>query len=262
GPTREAVDVRFIKAGKTFVAIDTAGVRKRSSRKGDIEFYSLNRAERSIRRADVVLLMIDATEPISIVDKQLGHYIAEQFKPVILVINKFDLVSDRATSGDYADYLEQVLPGLDYAPVAVTTATEQRNVQGVLDLAANLFKQASTRVTTGQLNDFIEKISGERGPGGTGGTHGGPAKIYYATQVGIRPPTIVLFVNSLRKASGAFERFVINRLREMLPFKEVPLRLMVRERSRRAIGKEQGDTTPRSHHKRKHPFQDKRNPER
>ena len=246
GTTRDAIDVRFVREGRTFVAIDTAGVRRRQSVKGDIDFYSVARAERSIRRCDVALLMIDATEPVSIVDKQLGRYIIDQFKPVILVINKFDLVKDRATSGQYAEYLAQVLPGLDFAPVVVTTATEQRNVYSVLDLAANLFKQANSRVSTAALNEAVELITGERGPGGAGGRgpNAGPVKVFYATQVAIQPPTVVLFVNKLLRVNPSFEKFVINRLRDRLPFKEVPIRLLVRERARRALPGQEAPERP------------------
>ncbi len=243
GTTRDSIDVRFVKDGRTFLAIDTAGIRKRGKIKGDVEFYSFARAQRSIRRADVVLLLIDATEPVGSVDKKLGRYIAEQFKPVILVINKFDLVAGRAVSGDYAHYLGQVLPGLDYAPIATTTATEARNVQSVLDLANQLFKQSATRVSTAQLNETVERITGERGPGSS--PHGGPARIYYATQVAVRPPTLVLFVNDPRKVTPSFEHYLINRFRELLPFKEVPIRLLVRERSGRHSAGDEAPARPR-----------------
>ncbi|MCG3180956.1 MAG: GTPase Der [Phycisphaerae bacterium] len=230
GTTRDAVDVRFVRDGHSFLAIDTAGVRRRGSVKADVDFYSLHRAQRSIRRADVVLFMMDATVPVSGVDKRLGQYITEQFKPVILVINKYDLVKDRADSGDYADYLTEVLPGLEYAPVALTTASESRNVQSVLDLASSLFRQACTRVGTGQLNAVIEQISGAQGPG-VGMSKGGQARIYYATQVAVRPPTIVSFMNDPRRVTPAFEKYLLNRFRESLPFPEVPMRLLFRARS-------------------------------
>ena len=230
GTTRDAIDVRFVRDGHSFLAIDTAGVRKRSSVKQDVDFYSLHRAQRSIRRADVVLFLIDATLPVSVVDKQLGHYIAGQFKPVILVINKYDLVKDQADSGDYADYLTEVLPGLDYAPVALTTATDGKNVQSVLDLATSLFKQACTRVTTGPLNAVIERVVGGQAPG-VAMAKAGPGKVLYGTQVAVRPPTIVLFVNDPRRISPQYQKFLINRFREQLPFPEVPIRLMLRSRS-------------------------------
>src|SRR5688572_31903716 len=138
GTTRDSVDVRFEKDGRTLVVIDTAGVRKkRHMATNDIEFYSFHRAQRSIRRADVVLMLIDGTEPVSEPDKKLAQYIADQYKPVILVINKWDRVLDNARRqaeerntgfssdllmNEYREYLEQELKFLDYAPMAFITA--------------------------------------------------------------------------------------------------------------------------------------------
>jgi GTP-binding protein len=112
GTTRDAVDVRFEKDGRQFVAIDTAGIRKKSKISGSIEFYSYVRATRSITRADVVLFLIDATLKVSQVDKKLAGFIVEQFKPCILVINKWDLAKDFADADDYSEYLGKMLPGL------------------------------------------------------------------------------------------------------------------------------------------------------
>src|SRR5207247_3488218 len=138
-------DVRFEKEGKTLVVIDTAGVRKkRQMVSNDIEYYSFHRAQRSIRRADVVIMLIDGAEHLSEPDKKLAQYIAEQFKPVILVVNKWDLVlknakqqaeekgmefSDDLLMEEFAEYLEQEMPNLNYAPIMFTTAKDGRNVQ-------------------------------------------------------------------------------------------------------------------------------------
>ncbi len=228
GTTRDAVDVRFEREGNVCIAIDTAGVRKKSKQSDDIEFYSHHRAELSIRRADVVLLLIDSTEDVTQVDKHLARYIAEQLKPCILVVNKWDLAKDRATTDDYGEYLLKVLPGLHYAPVAFTTATESKNIQSVIDLAAALFKQARTRVSTGELNAVISTVMETNQPSPKRGR--GTLKILYATQVGTCPPSIVLFVNEPERATPSFQRFLLGRLRDMLPFGEVPIRLLFRGR--------------------------------
>jgi GTP-binding protein len=228
GTTRDAVDVRFERDGHTYVAIDTAGVRKKSKMSDDIEYYSFHRAELSIRRADVVLFMLDATQEVSSVDKHLGAYIAEQHKPCILVVNKWDLAKDRASTDQYGEYLLKTLPGLEYAPVAFTTARDARNIQSVIDLAAGLFKQARTRVSTADLNAVIEELSTHVTPRARHGT--GAVKIFYGTQVSTEPPTLVFFVNDPSRVSPAFQRFLLNRLRERLPFPEVPVRLMFRGR--------------------------------
>src|SRR5262249_52486207 len=138
----------------TFIAIDTAGVRKRTSITGDIEFYSIARAERSIRRADVVLLFFDARLRISKVDKQLADYVLEQHKPAIFVINKWDLMLPMPT-GRMAQYFRATFPSLDFVPMAFITAKQNKNVHAVLNLAQNLHKQASERVATADLNRVL-----------------------------------------------------------------------------------------------------------
>jgi len=228
GTTRDAVDVRFEKDGQTFVVIDTAGVRKKSSIDGNIEFYSYVRATKSISRADVVLFLIDATEPVSQVDKKLAAFISSEYKACILVVNKWDLAKGKASSEDYVTYLGKMLPQLSYAPIAFTTATENRNIQSVLDLANELFKQATTKVSTPRLNNAIKEITSERLGGRT--KSGSLPKIYYATQVAIKPVTIILFVNRLELFDENFKRFLINKLRDHLGFAEVPIRLLVRPR--------------------------------
>jgi GTP-binding protein len=245
GTTRDSVDVRFEKEGKTLVVIDTAGVRKkRHMVTNDIEFYSFHRAQRSVRRADVVLMLIDATEPVSEPDKKLAQYIAEQHKPVVLVINKWDLAKttlqeqsreqggqfdDHGIMQEYRKYLDAELRHLDYAPIAFVTAKEGRNVQAVLDLAQHLYKQANTRISTHKLNTVVRQLLEERRPSTPSGRR---ARIYYVTQTDVAPPTIVLFVNNPAYLNEAYQRFMINRLRELLPYAEVPIKLVVRQRER------------------------------
>ncbi len=179
GTTRDSIDVRFEKEGKVLTVIDTAGVRKkRHMMTNDIEFYSFHRAERSIRRADVVLMLIDATIEISEPDKKLANYISEQFKPIIFVINKWDLAKDiirtRRSGGEemrdedimeeYRDYLNEELRHLDYAPMVFIKAKDGKNVQMVIDLAQHLFHQANERVTTAKVNQAIRQILEEKQP--------------------------------------------------------------------------------------------------
>lgn len=227
GTTRDAVDVRFEKDDQTIVAIDTAGVRKKKSAAArSIDFYSYVRAAQSIRRADVILFFIDATEPVSQVDKKLGGYIAEQLKPCVIVVNKWDLAKDRASHDDYRDYLDRTLRALSHAPMVVMTATQDRNVQRSVDIATGLFKQSLTRVSTARLNAAMEQIGQLRGPGGKSGR--AAPRVYYATQIATGPPTIVLFVNRVSAITQDYRRFLINQFRVQLPFKNIPIRLLVR----------------------------------
>jgi GTP-binding protein len=229
GTTRDAVDVRFEKDSKTIIVIDTAGVRKKSSMTNSIEFYSYVRATRSIQRADVVLLIIDSTVPISQVDKKLAKFIAEEYKSCIIIINKWDLAKDVAATEDYHEYLTKILPGLRYAPIAFTTATESKNIQSVLDLSMEIFKQTTMRISTTKLNKAIETIKKEKFISKKGGKKGTP-RIYYATQVAVTPITILIFVNKPELFEENYLRFVTNRLRTMLPIQEVPIRLLIRPR--------------------------------
>jgi GTP-binding protein len=231
GTTRDSVDVRFELEGRPFLAIDTAGVRKRKSVADDLEYYSIHRALRSIRRADVVLLMIDAAVPISQVDKRLSLEIQRHYKPCVIVLNKWDLVSDELKTGDYLDYLADALRGLDYAPIVFTSAINDDHVRDAVQLAWSLFEQANQRVSTGQLNQVVRQILAQRGPSSRLGTR---AKVYYVTQPTVQPPTIVLFVNDPDVFTDQYQRYMINSFREMLPFAEVPIRLVIRPRSRRS----------------------------
>jgi GTP-binding protein len=262
GTTRDSVDVRFDKDGKTLVVIDTAGVRKkRHMVTNDIEFYSFHRAQRSIRRADVVMMLVDGTEPLSEPDRKLSQYISEQNKPVLLVVNKWDLsiatareiregtpeanISDEKLMEEFETYLHTELPHLNYAPVAFITAKDGKNVQSALDMSQHLFKQSNERVGTGRLNAAIEQIFAERVPTTS---HGQRPKIMYATQVDVAPPTIVLFVNNPLLFDSSYQRFVVNRLREMLPFKQVPIRLMIRGREAQAEDAERDAKRQRKGH--------------
>jgi GTP-binding protein len=246
GTTRDSVDVRFEKDGHSLVVIDTAGVRKkRHMVTNDIEFYSFHRAQRSIRRADVVMLLLDATEPISEPDKKLAQYVAEEFKPVLLVINKWDLAKktlrekkkqntaepdERQTMEKYREYIDAELPFLNYAPIAFITAKDGKNVQTALDSAQHLFKQSRLRMTTGRLNQAIRTILQERTPSTPSGRK---AKVFFATQIETAPPTIVLVVNNPAFIEDSYQRYIINRMRDLLPYPEVPIRLLIRPRGQR-----------------------------
>jgi len=226
GTTRDAVDVRFEKDDKTIIVIDTAGIRKKSRIANSIEFYSYVRATESIRRADVVLLLIDATMPVSQVNKKIARFIAEEYKSCIIAVNKWDLARESAVTGDYEQYLTKLLPGLKYAPIAFTTATESKNVQSVLDLAAEIFKQTTTLIPTAKLNQAFEIIKQEK-VGAAKHKKGFP-RIYYATQIAVNPITILMFVNKPELFEENYRRFIIGRLRELLPIQEVPIRLLAR----------------------------------
>ncbi len=226
GTTRDAVDVLFEKENRTFLAIDTAGVRKRSKLADSIEFYATSRVHASVRRADVVLMLLDAEKSTSMVDKKLARLLADEFKPVVIVINKWDLAKGRASTEEYGEYLTKTLVGLDFAPVVFTSAKSNHNVWAAIDTATALFNQNRTRVGTGVLNRALQEVMALRGPSQKRGTK--PPRIYFATQVAVCPPTLVLFVNHVSSIDENYMRFLTNQFRERLPFSEVPFRLALR----------------------------------
>ncbi len=230
GTTRDSVDVTVEADGRSLTIIDTAGVRKKRKMDGDVEFYSYHRALRSIRRADVVALMIDASVPLGQVDKSLAREVADQHKPVLFVVNKWDLAEGTANPGDYEEYLGKVFPSLAFAPISLTAAHTGMNVHQTIRLAGELFAQSQTRMGTAELNEAVQGILEQRGPSHKHGTR--PPKIYYVTQVATGPPTIVCFVNDVRSFDTSYQRFLLNRLRETTPFAEVPIRLLFRPRQK------------------------------
>src|SRR5262249_52818862 len=158
-----------------FIAIDTAGVRRKRSVKGDVEFYSMARAERSIRRADVVFLFLDAREKVSVVDKKLADYILQQAKPVIFVANKWDLMKPLPT-GAFADYRRARFRMLDSVPMAFAPAKPGRNVYPLVNLAQHLYKQASAHVSTSTINRVLRAALAQQAPPLR---HNRRPKIYY-----------------------------------------------------------------------------------
>ncbi|MBC8523060.1 ribosome biogenesis GTPase Der [PVC group bacterium] len=232
GTTRDAVDVQFEINGKILTAIDTAGVRKQKSFSDDIEYYAYRRMLHSIRRSDVAMLLIDSTERISQVDKKLSTELQRQFKPTVIVVNKWDLVDESVTPEDFLDYLTKELRGLDYAPIVFVSANEGEGIEDAVAMAFNLRAQSIHRETTGKLNAVVQTILKDRGPSSRLGT---VAKLLFVSQIGVSPPTIAIVVNEPSMFEGQYERYLMNRLREELPFSEVPIRLLFTKRQRKSL---------------------------
>ncbi len=234
GTTRDSVDVRFELDGLPFVAIDTAGVRRKAKIRDNLDFYSIHRAERSIRRADVVLLFLDHTQGIARLDKQLADYVVKQYKPCIITINKWDLAiedpsgSTRGMTGRYAYLVQHAFRTMPYTPIAFITAKSGKNVKALLNLAQSMFKQAHRRVGTGTLNRILREAVEAHPPAVR---ENRVPKVFYATQVGVAPPTIVLFVNRPSLFDPTYQRYLLNVFRERLPFKDIPIKLYLRART-------------------------------
>ncbi len=234
GTTRDSIDIRFDVDGRTLVAIDTPGVRKRKSLANSIEFYGLVRAQRSIRRSDVVLMFFDATQTISRVDKQLVEEISKHHKPCIFVVNKWDLAQDDGmTIEAWGQYLTRTFASMRHVPIAILTARDGRNIRKLVNLTQVIYKQAQLRMTTGKLNRALKAAVNNNPPPHRRNRR---PKIYYATQVSTEPPTIVIKCNEPRLLDESWKRYLMGFLREVTPFQEVPMRVIWRSHEDDAAG--------------------------
>ena len=243
GTTRDSVDVRFELDGKTFIAIDTAGVRRNKSIRTDIDFYSFHRAQRSIRRADIVLMFLDCTQRLSKVDKQLCKYIADNYKACIFVVNKWDLLYGQMPTERWVDYLRDTFPTMWHVPIAFITGQTGKNVKALLNHAQMLFKQSLQRVATSELNRLVRAALTKHPPPMHGILR---PKIYYATQVSIQPPTIVLICNEPKAFQPQYRRYLLSILRDNLSFGEVPIKMFLQKRRQtdKRDDLEAGEDTP------------------
>lgn len=228
GTTRDCVDVRFEMDGKSFVAIDTPGFMRKKSIGSDLDFYALTRAERSIRTADVVFMFFDCSLQIAKMDKQLVSLIESYNKPCIFVVNKWDkMVQYKMPTGRWADYLRETFATMWHVPIAFITGITGKNVQKLLQHASALYRQSKMRVPTNRLNKLITAALNHTPPPLF---HYHKPKIYYATQISVSPPTIVLFCNMPDAFTPSYRRFLLNVIRDELPIGEVPIRLWFRKR--------------------------------
>lgn len=203
GTTRDAVDIRFTRKGYPWLFIDTAGMRKRGKIKSPVEFYSVQRAYKSIDRADVVILMIDGWEGLLRQDMQLVDYIVKKLKPCVITVNKWDLV--KVTKREYRERIIQRLGEYWYIPAVFISALKKENIDRLLDKVEDLFRQSQGKVSTRLLNRVLEKLS---------------VKVYYGTQIKINPPTFLLFVNKIPSSQDV--SYISNQLHEELGI-EVPI---------------------------------------
>ncbi len=226
GTTRDSIDVMFQFDGKQLMAIDTAGVRKKKSLEHAIELFAHSRSTDSIRRSHCSVLMFDVREPISQVDKALAAYCVEHHKPVVLVGNKIDLAPDLDLK-KWDAYIKQQLPGLDHAPVAFMSARDGLNVHEMLELLFDLRGQTNTELPTSKLNKVLQQARDRLLP-----SSGGFPKLFYGTQIGKEPLSVLVFVNEPSLFRGQYERYLVQVLREAFDCHEVPIRIAFRRRDK------------------------------
>ncbi len=228
GTTRDSVDVPFKIGGRDYVVIDTAGLRRKRSVQDSVDFYGQARAERSIRRADVVLLMLDVTRDIATVDKKIADLVITSYKPCVLTVSKWDL-SEGHTTSEYETYVNDRLRGFHYMPLSFISSKDSFNIESTFELVAEMYDQTSTRVNTAQINKVLEQAIAKRAPQLRKSRL---AKIYFGMQVEVRPPTIIVFVNDIKLFNREYRRYLGNRFREALPFGEVPIKIAFRGKDR------------------------------
>ena len=231
GTTRDAIDVVFDFDGRKVMAIDTAGVRKKKSLEHAIELFAHTRSNDSIRRAQLCVHMFDVREPISQVDKSLAAYCVEHHKPVVLVGNKIDLAPELDLK-KWDAYIKQQLPGLDHAPVVFMSAQEGTNIGALLDLLFELREQTKVKMPTPKLNAVLQKARERLLPSARGHF----PKLFYGTQIGTEPLSLIVFVNEPRFFRGQYERYLTQVLRESFECPEVPIRLVFRRREKIVLG--------------------------
>jgi len=228
GTTRDSVDVLLEKDNQKFVLVDTAGLRRMKEPEGPVEFFSQVRTERALRRCDVVILMIGSREGISTTDRKLADLITDEFKPTLIVVNKWD-ESTGVQTGDYLKYIEERLPSLRHAPVAFTAAINGTRCWQAADVALDLYNKSSTKIPTPKLNKAIERAEFEHEPPAMKGLK---PRLLYGVQVAVRPPTIVINCRHSEKIDKRYGRYLQNRLREILDMDEVPIRIFLRDAPR------------------------------
>jgi GTP-binding protein len=227
GTTRDSTDTEILHAGRPIILVDTAGIRKRGHIEGGVERYSVMRSMRAISRADVAVLVIDATEPLAAQDAHIAGYVWEAAKGLIVVVNKWDLVvpKDEHTIDAYTARIRRELHFIRDVPMIYTSALTRQRVRRILDLALKVSEERLKRVPTGQLNHIIQEALHKHQPMSTSGKL---LKVRYVTQVAVAPPTFVFFVNEPELVHFSYRRFLENQLREQFGFGGTALRLHFR----------------------------------
>ena len=228
GTTRDAIDTSFKLDDSSFTLIDTAGLRKKSKVKNDLEYYTSLRTLRSIQRCDVALILVEAPQGLLKQDVRIFQEVEELWKGMVVGVNKWDLVEkDSKTLDHYTRGMKRIAPYLDYLPFIFISAKTKQRVIPAIQLAAQVHNEMKKRVETSKLNDALRKEIDRKPPAAVMGKY---IKIYYCTQTDIQPPTFVFFSNYPELLQKTYLRYLENRIREHFGFTGVPLRIKVRKR--------------------------------
>lgn len=229
GTTRDAIDTLLTREGQDFVLIDTAGMRKKGKVYEATEKYSVLRALRAIERSDVCIIVINAEEGIIEQDKKIAGYAHEAGRAVIIVVNKWDAIEkDDKTLHQFERTVREHFLFMDYAPILFVSAKTKQRIHQILPKAKDVADQHAMRIPTNVLNDLIHEATTVTPPPSDKGRR---LKINYVTQVSVKPPTFVLFVNDVELLHFSYQRFLENRIREAFPFEGTPIRLIARNKA-------------------------------
>jgi GTP-binding protein len=230
GTTRDAIDTQLEWEGTAITLIDTAGIRRRGKVKPGVEQYSVLRALRAIQRADVALLMVDATEGVTSQDAHVASFVLDEWSGVLVLVNKWDAIEkDTYTMQEYTQHVRQALKFLDYVPVLFISALTGQRVRRVIPEALAVHLAGQHRIPTAELNRLLKDAVARHSPPSKRGKR---LKLYYATQAATTPPTFVFYVNDKDLVHFSYERYLENRIRKAYPFTGMPLRLIFRQRGK------------------------------
>jgi GTP-binding protein len=218
GTTRDAVDEAIIHDGVEFVFVDTAGIRRKGKTKLMAEKLSVVMARRHIRMANVVVLVLDASEGVLGHDATIAGYAHEEGRALIICVNKWDLASEKSKRL-FTESIRDELKFLEYAPIVFVSAKKGTGVNRLFGMVRDVFKSASKRVTTGELNRFVEMLHFDR-----------DIKVYYMTQASVRPPQFIVFTDKAKEMHFSTERFLINQLRKRFGFEGTPVVIKTKRR--------------------------------
>ena len=228
GTTRDAIDTEIIHQGREYVFIDTAGLRRKSRIKEELERYSIIRAVTAVERSDVVLVVIDAAEGVTEQDAKIAGIAHERGKGIVIVVNKWDAIEkDDKTMKKYENEIRRVLSFMPYAEIMYVSAQTGQRLHKLYDVIDAVIENQTLRVATGVLNEIMTEAVAMQQPPSDKGKR---LKLYYITQVSVKPPTFVVFVNDKELMHFSYTRYLENKIREAFGFKGTSLKFFIRER--------------------------------
>lgn len=227
GTTRDSTDLQMEYQDKRITFIDTAGLKKKNKIKYGVDYFSSMRTIDSIDRADIIVLMLDSFESFSEQDQRIAAYAQRNFKNIMILLNKWDLVEDKdnKTYNNFVKQVKEDFPFLEYAPILTISALTGQRVHKITDMILKVWEESHRRISTSQLNDFIEKVITSNPPTHKSGKH---IKVYYVTQQATNPPTFIFFTNHPELIPVHYRRYIRNQIRETFKFEGATIKLILR----------------------------------